>query len=278
MPVPPCRRQHLSTKGSGATSRWLPSVLVSPNHLNVPKAQRAKSSNTINGGSLGTSSFTSNGAAQQHAVISGSIGSGSSGTGGGGGGGGHRADKFGLERRRDIERARKRRRALVEERKRTRPKELDGFMLMDACGCDLPDEGRRADVSGTGLVSAVQEDLTFFVRLQILDAGDNTLPFETFAILPQLDELRLPCNSIRDVVLESGGYSGLRRLDLSYNILSGDALSMLARLPSLTDLDLTCNGLTELPEDAGNFQELQKLSLERNQLESDAVVHVRGYT
>ena len=247
--------------------------------MNVPKAQRAKSSNTINGGSLGTSSFTSTGAAQQHAVISGTIGSGSSGSGGGGGGGGggHREEKFGVERRREIERARKRRRALVEERKRTRPKELDGFMLMDACGCDLPDEGRKADVSGTGLVSAVQEDLTFFVRLQTLDAGDNTLPFEAFAVLPQLDELRLPCNSIRDVALESGDYSGLRRLDLSYNNLSGDALSMLVRLPSLTDLDLTCNGLTELPEAMGNFQELQKLSLERNQLESDAVVDVRGY-
>ena len=245
---------------------------MSPNHLNVPKAQRANSSNTINGGSLGgTSSFTSNGAAQQHAVISGSIGSGSS-----GGGGGDRENTFGLERRREIERARKRRRALVEERKRTRPKELDGFMLLDACGCDLPDEGRKADISGTGLVSAVQEDMTFFVRLQTLDAGDNTLPFDAFAVLPQLDELRLPCNSIRDIVLESGDYSELRRLDLSYNSLSGDALSMLVWLPSLTDLDLTCNGLTELPEAVGNFQELQKLTLERNQLESDAVVNVRG--
>ncbi|CAM9938228.1 unnamed protein product [Laminaria digitata] len=148
-------------------------------------------------------------------------------------------------------------------------------MLMDACGCDLPDEGRKADVSGTGLVSVVQEDLTFFARLETLDAGDNTLPFEAFAVLPQLDELRLPCNSIRDFVLEdSGGYSGLRRLDLSYNSLSGDAVSMLARLPSLTDLDLTCNGLTELPEAVGDFEQLQKLCLERNQLESDAVVDV----
>ena len=267
----PRRRLHQATKGPGATCRWLPSVLVSPNHLNVPKAQRAKSSNTITGGSLGTSSFTSNGVAQQHTVIPGSIGS------GGSGGGGDREDKFGVERRQEIERAKKRRRALVEERKRTRPKELDGFMLMDACGCDLPDEGREADVSGTGLVSAVQEDLTFFVRLQTLDAGDNTLPFDAFAVLPQLDELRLPCNSIRNIVLERGGYSGLRRLDLSYNNLTGDALSMLAQLPSLTDLDLTCNGLTELPEDEDMFLQLEKLSLERNQLESDAVVDVSGY-
>ncbi|CAN0363291.1 unnamed protein product [Pylaiella littoralis] len=163
-------------------------------------------------------------------------------------------------------------------------------MLMDACGCDLPDEGRRADVSGRGLVSAVREDMAFFVRLQAVDAGDNSLPFDTFVDLPQLDELRLPCNSIRDIDMpnlrgqqkrgRAGGsdddvvYRELRRLDLSYNTLSAGALSSLARLPNLTDLDLTCNGLTDLPQAMELFPRLQKLSLERNQLESDAVFDV----
>ncbi|CAM9647589.1 unnamed protein product [Ectocarpus sp. 6 AP-2014] len=162
-------------------------------------------------------------------------------------------------------------------------------MLMDACGCDLPDEGRRADVSGRGLVSVVREDMSFFVRLQAVDAGDNSLPFDSFLDLPRLDELRLPCNSIRDIdgrkiltQLQLGGgdgnsgngYGQLRRLDLSYNSLSGGALSVLTHLPSLTDLDLTCNGLVGLPVAMARFPVLQKLSLERNQLESDAVFDV----
>ncbi|CAM9164394.1 unnamed protein product [Scytosiphon promiscuus] len=166
-------------------------------------------------------------------------------------------------------------------------------MLMDACGCDLPDEGRRADVSGRGLVSTVREDLTFFLRLTAVDAGDNSLSFDSFVDLPRLEELRLPCNSIRDIdfskllrqqqqlLVENGsngggggGYTELRRLDLSYNCLSGDALCALVRLPNLTDLDLTCNGLTNLPGTMGRFPQLQKLSLERNQLESDTVFEV----
>lgn len=203
--------------------------------------------------------------------------------------------RLGEERKREIEVAKKRRRFLVEERRRTRPKQLDGFMLMDACGCDLPDEGRGADVSGRGLVSVVREDMSFFVRLQVVDAGDNSLPFDSFVDLPRLDELRLPCNSIRDIDVPASlgqqhyphqqqqqlggpsknGYIELRRLDLSYNRLSGDALSALTRLPSLTELDLTCNGLTDLPEAMGRFPRLQKLSLERNQLESDNVFDVR---
>ncbi|CAN0373144.1 unnamed protein product, partial [Hapterophycus canaliculatus] len=161
-------------------------------------------------------------------------------------------------------------------------------MLMDACGCDLPDEGRTADVSGRGLVSTVREDLTFFLRLQAVDAGDNSLSFDSFVDLPRLEELRLPCNSIRDIDSSKllrrqlvgrgdgggGGYIELRRLDLSYNCLSGDALSALVRLPNLIDLDLTCNGLTSLPKSMGRFPQLQKLSLERNQLENNTVFEV----
>lgn len=279
------RRLHLATKGPRATCRWLPSVLVSPDHLRVPRARTAKDGNSIKGVRLGGAgpSFVPGFAQQQflpgRIITSGSFGS-------------EKEGRLGEERRREIEVAKKQRRFLVEERRRTRPKQLNGFMLMDACGCDLPDEGRRADVSGRGLVSVVREDMSFFVRLQVVDAGDNSLPFNSFVDLPQLDELRLPCNSIRDIDVpdvfgqehqqhqqfegtSNSGYMELRRLDLSYNGLSADALSALTRLPSLTELDLTCNGLTDLPEAMGRFPRLQKLSLERNQLESDNVFDVR---
>lgn len=181
----------------------------------------------------------------------------------------------GADRRREIEMEKRRRRFLAEERNRTRPKKLDGFMLMDACGCELPNEGRRADVSGRGLYGVVQEDLTYFVRLQVVDAGDNSIPFESFARLPRLEELLIPCNNIRGVRVDGrNSYCKLQRLDLSYNNLSANALSALGQLPALLDLDLTCNGLTELPLAVGHLSLLQKLSLERNQLESDGVINV----
>lgn len=171
--------------------------------------------------------------------------------------------------------AKRRRIFLAEERRRKRPKQLNGFMLMDACGCELPDDGRKADVSGRGLIGVVHEDLSYFVRLQVVDAGDNGLPFESFANLPRLEELLIPCNNIRDIgTLGSRSYGELRRLDLSYNNLSEQALSMLAKLPSLVDLDLTCNGLTTLPPAMGDLLQLQRLSLERNQLESERVFDV----
>lgn len=255
--------------------------------MRVPRIRTARDSSTIKGVRLGgaSSSFEPVGFARQHVFPPGSIIERSN----SGGCNDDDEGRLGEERRLEIEVAKKRRRFLAEERRRTRPKQLDGFMLMDACGCDLPDEGRRADVSGRGLVSAVREDMAFFVRLQTVDAGDNSLPFDTFIDLPRLDELRLPCNSIHDIDVPSlqrqpklgrvGDvddvvYRELRRLDLSYNSLSADALSSLARLPSLTDLDLTCNGLTDLPQAMGQFPRLQKLSLERNQLESDAVFDV----
>lgn len=258
--MPAYRRQYLATKGPRPTRRWLQSVLVSPDHLRVPRARTAKTNSTIKGVSIGASALLAGG---HHASgVGTSVGK--------------EHEIVGASRRREIEENKKRRRFLAEERRRKRPKQLDGFMLMDACGCELPDEGRTADVSGRGLIGVVQEDLSYFVRMQTVDAGDNSLPFDSFACLPRLEEFRVPCNGIRDIALTRSGYRELRRLDLSYNSVSGDALAALARLPSLVDLDLTCNGLTNLPESMGTLEQLQRLSLERNQLESEAVIDVSG--
>lgn len=244
----------MSTKGPGATYRWLPSVLISPDHLRVPWAQPEGRSGVIGHDCLYRH-------IQSVSITTGGLGY-------------DYDESIGIQRRREIDRENRRRRFLAKEKRRKWPKELDGFMLLDACGCDLPDEGRRADVSGRGLVAAVQEDLHFFTRLRSLDVGDNSLQFGSFACLPRLEELRFPCNGIRDVVLPIGGYSELTRLDLSYNNLSKDALSVFVRLPNLIDLDLTCNGLTELPETVREFSRLQKLSLERNQLGDSIAINV----
>lgn len=263
-----CRRRlHLATKGPAPTCRWLHSVLVSPDHLNIPAAREAQRHNTVKGACLGAiNAYSTAGYGKLSSLLAGAD---------------HSTirpeDLCGADRRQMIEVAKQRRRFLAEERRRNRPKQLDGFTLMDACGCELPDEGRRADVSGRGLIGVVQEDLSYFVRLQAVDAGDNSMPFESFARLPRLEELRMPCNNISDISVGRRSYCELQRLDLSYNHLSGDALSAIGKLPSLVDLDLTCNGLTELPKALGHLQQLQKLTLERNQLESDSVIDVSGH-
>lgn len=268
--VPFYRRLHLATKGPTATCRWLQSVLISPEHLNVPTAQSAHNSD-VKGARVGAiHPALANDGVHFAAAGSGAYASAAAATTT------PHGDEVGADRRREIEKAKQRRQFLAEERRRKRPKQLNGFMLLDACGCELPNEGRRADVSSRGLVEVVREDLTYFSRLQVVDAGDNSLPFESFSGLPRIEELFVPCNNIREIGSMRGrkGYGELRRLDLSYNNLSAHALSALALLPSLLDLDLTCNGLTELPSDMGNLPRLQKLSLERNQLESDGVIDV----
>lgn len=229
---------------------------MSPDHLKIPKVQTAHHRNTTKDSISGSTSVTSAAASPLNATD----------TSGG--------SSVSIGRRRKLDVVKHRQVFLVEERRRKRPKELDGFMLMDACGCNLPDEGQKADVSGRGLVGVVQEDLKYFARLKVLDAGDNSLACECFTSLPQLEDLSLPCNNIRDIRVDRKNYLKLQRLDLSYNNLSTDALAALGQLPNLLDLDLTCNGLTCLPSAMGHLMRLQRLSLERNQLDSEKVFDV----
>lgn len=231
-------------------------MVLSPDHLGVPDARRGRSKCLDRGASLSICSI--DGANPGRDVI----------------GGPAVTMCPGAQAGSEVEKSKRRRMIVADERRRRRPKELDGFMLMEACRCELPDQALRVDVSGRGLVSVLEDDLGYFTRLQAVDAGDNTLAFESFARLPQLEELCLPCNSIRDISLASQAYSRLERLDLSYNNLSSGALSTLRQLPSLVDLDLTCNGLTSLPSTMGHLMRLQKLSLERNQLEDEQVIDV----
>eukprot|EP00946_MAST-07B_sp_MAST-7B-sp1_P002016 g2016.t1 len=46
---------------------------------------------------------------------------------------------------------------------------LDGFMLLDACGVEFPDEASRADVQEEGLSDAITEDLSYFTNLVYLN-------------------------------------------------------------------------------------------------------------
>ena len=154
---------------------------------------------------------------------------------------------------------------------------LDGFMLLDACGVEFPDEASRADCQEEGLTDAVSEDLAYFTNLIYLNAGDNQLPFEKLAGLPSLQELHLHCNCLRSIsridrLPSIGGnvaFASLEILDLSFNKLTKDAIHRLSVLPRLRVLDLTCNSLNALPSMMVEFSVLEVLCLERNRLERE---------
>jgi hypothetical protein len=148
---------------------------------------------------------------------------------------------------------------------------LDGFMLLEACRVEFPDEARRADVNGIGVGNVAEEDMQYFTNLSYLDIGDSRAPLEPLGALPGLRELHIQCNLVRSFDMLSG-FPMLEILDLSYNMVPTASVSNLTALPNLRELDLTCNTLTALPEDMHAFEKLELLILERNRLQGAETV------
>ena len=144
---------------------------------------------------------------------------------------------------------------------------------MMALQVEFPKEGRKADVSGINAVRVVSEDLAFFTNLTYLDCGRNSLTMEALAVLQRLEELRLPCNGLRDIGNLHGSFEHLRTLDLSYNGITTGAVAGLAVLPALRTLDLTANDLRFLPppEDMRRFKALERFRCERNGMSDGSV-------
>ena len=147
---------------------------------------------------------------------------------------------------------------------------LDGFVLLEACRCEDPDEAEKAVLEGCGISSVISEDLSFFRKLSHLDLGDNRVPLAALAYLPSLIELHLDCNGLSDVTIPAGGFPALEVLNLSYNGLNSTAVATLADIPRLRQLDLSVNDLSALPADMSGFQALQSLNCEHNRLGSEA--------
>ena len=146
---------------------------------------------------------------------------------------------------------------------------LDGFLLLEATGKMLPEDGIMANIEGRGLARVVQDDLSFFTRLEYLNAGENNLQLDMFQHLGELRELRLPCNGMQGISdLDDACFPSLISLDLSYNQLTPDSVVYLGFLPALRDLDLCGNDLRELPANLNGFYCLEKLLLEHNKIES----------
>ena len=147
---------------------------------------------------------------------------------------------------------------------------LDGFVLLEACRCEDPDEAEKAVLEGCGISSVISEDLSFFRKLSHLDLGDNRVPLASLAYLPGLIELHLDCNGLTEVTIPAGGFPSLEVLNLSYNGLTSAAVAALADIPRLRQLDLSKNDLSALPADMSGFHALQSLNCEHNRLGSEA--------
>ncbi|MBS0653286.1 MAG: leucine-rich repeat domain-containing protein [Verrucomicrobia bacterium] len=107
-------------------------------------------------------------------------------------------------------------------------------------------------------------------------------------MIQQVTELNLISLQLKTLPSEIGLFTGLQRLDLSYNrlnslpdsignlnalthlYLAGNQLSSLpesiGNLSALTRLDLSCNQLSSLPDSIGNLSALTGLSVSTNQL------------
>ena len=63
---------------------------------------------------------------------------------------------------------------------------LDGFMLLEHCLVDLPDEATRADLQGKGIRTIVQDDMTLFTSLAYLNLAENEVNMKCCESFPAL--------------------------------------------------------------------------------------------
>ncbi|ETV72430.1 hypothetical protein H257_12557 [Aphanomyces astaci] len=147
---------------------------------------------------------------------------------------------------------------------------LDGFLLLDTCRVEFPEEATRADVNGLNIRSVVVDDLLFFSNLVFLDMSDNQSPFEPLGTLPALKELDFQCNAVHKIT-NLTGFDALEWLNLSFNCLTSPDVEELAKLPKLRELYLSNNAIATLPPIMDRFSRLETLSLERNNIQGMGV-------
>lgn len=114
---------------------------------------------------------------------------------------------------------------------------LDGFLLLEMAGMQFPDDARQVICVNRNIGAVVDEDLAFFTGLLFLDLSENFLSLESFSSLPRLKEIRLACNNI-STIPQLSGFPKLIAVDLSFNKLDAQSVSMLSTIPHLKDLGI----------------------------------------
>ena len=161
---------------------------------------------------------------------------------------------------------------------------LDGFLLVDKAGVELPEKAELVAVTSCDLSDVEVEDARFFTRLASADLSDNRLrELAPLAAFPVLKDLNLAANELTDCsvpIAPKGAGSGspppfaaLRTLDVGYNPLGGEAaFAQLGALPALRSLAAPSCGLSSLPGSLeGSFCQLSELDLRSNSLRGSAL-------
>lgn len=113
---------------------------------------------------------------------------------------------------------------------------------------------------------------TMFVNartLEHIDLSRNTLltlPDDLFEMLTNLRLLRLIGNLLKSIPRAILACPSITHLDLSSNILEGEALEPLAEMPNLTHLNVSCNRIMSLPSALGKLSTLRNLDISSNYL------------
>ncbi|CAG9319276.1 unnamed protein product [Blepharisma stoltei] len=150
---------------------------------------------------------------------------------------------------------------------------LDGFLLLEICKVEMPNEAICARLSGEGISDVVEDDLKYFTSLSTLDLSDNAVAMEKLKNLESLTELNLMCNKITNIpTLPFPSFRCLETLNLSYNKIHASSISNLSSLGRLESLDLSSNDLCTLPEDLSDFKALKELYLSSNGFSTDSVL------
>ncbi|KAL4170829.1 hypothetical protein KRP22_008933 [Phytophthora ramorum] len=150
------------------------------------------------------------------------------------------------------------------------PRTLDGFLLLDWCRVEFPDEVVQAVLSDMHITDVVAEDLLFFSNLTRLDMSDNEAPLEPFGCLPALVELDFQCNALEEVVI-GNGFQNLEVLNLAFNCLRSKDMEELSNLLRIRELYLGSNRIRSLPPIMDRFSRLETLSLESNNISGQEV-------
>uniref|UniRef100_H2YHN9 X-ray radiation resistance-associated protein 1 n=1 Tax=Ciona savignyi TaxID=51511 RepID=H2YHN9_CIOSA len=158
---------------------------------------------------------------------------------------------------------------------------LDGKFLLQRHHVESPLDLCSVNVSDRELESVAEDDFKEFLNVAYINAAENLLPFRPFTSFPNLRELELPVNGLRNLKLLHGDFPNLQVLDLSYNNLSAQDVLELGMLPKLKVLTLTGNGLHSVHPDMarpfvitkdeneevfGRFSHLEVLLLDDNRL------------
>ncbi|CAF3346817.1 unnamed protein product [Rotaria socialis] len=168
---------------------------------------------------------------------------------------------------------------------------LDGFFIMHHCAIEDPSNVVILNVNGLDLQDVKEDDFLLFDNIVRIDANENQLPFHGLRTFPQLAQLDLSFNQIKNIKLSANDYESLEDLNVSYNNLTMHDIEILGMLPSLRVLRVSGNDLVGLPRRLARafvhadingrehvkerFPRLEELHLDHNKIvEDELFIHL----